>query len=221
MSDLRINMMRRTFSKNHTEAVNIVKDITSEIINDVVQLIGDRLVTSPIGRSDTAGESESDEFLGDFVTETLAKLSSEMIAADIPVPYQEPAERPATPEIFHDESDDDNNDDFVDDLVQVTLTKVSHEIINSSIFSPADDNISTIAPQTDRGTVNEQITEATTENTGKKSFFKRILGMFQKKSRTKEENNGKQKNSFKEAFRNMTTTCFRRKNRVHPSTTGD
>ena len=166
MSDLRINTMRRTFPKNHTEAVNIVKDITSGILADVMHSIEDRLV-SPVAFSDTVGESESDEYLGDFVAETLSKLSNE-INAETSLSNTE--ERPATPELFDDKSyeeptDADENDDFVDDLVQNTLTKVSCEIINySNIFSPVevdDNNTSRLGPQSDDGTVNRQGIEET------------------------------------------------------------
>ena len=227
MSDLRVNMMRRTFAKNHIEAVTIVKDITSGIIADVMHVIEDRLhvLVSPTGLADTVGESESDEHIGDFVAETLSKLSNEMIAE---TSLSNTEERPATPEVFDDKSyqepmDDDENYDFVDDLVQVTLTKVSREIINDSNISPpveVDDN--TTAPlvaQTDCGTVKNRQEE--TDGTGIKSrsFLERFLDIFQKKNH-KEGNNDKQKKSIKEKFRNM-ASCFRRHNKVGPSTAED
>ena len=100
MSDIRVNMMRRTFSKNHMAAVNIVTDITSGIIADVMHVIEDRLV-SPTGLSDTVGESESDEYFGDFVAETLSKLSYEIIAE---TSLSNTEERPATTEIVDDKA---------------------------------------------------------------------------------------------------------------------
>ena len=223
MSDLRVNMMRRIFSKNHLDAVKIVKDITSGIIADVMHVIEDRLV-SPTGLSDIVGDSESDEYLGDFVAETLSKLSNEMIAG---TSISNTEERPATPKVFDDKSyqeptDDDEYCDFVDDLVQVTLTKVSREILNDSNISPHvevdDNNTAPLGGQTDDGMVNRQ---EETDGTGIKSrsFFKRFLDIFQKKNH-KEGNNDKQKKSIKEKFRNM-ASCFRRHNKVGPSTAED
>ena len=217
MSDLRINMMRRIFSKNHTEAVNIVEDITSGIIADVMHVIEDRLV-SPTGLSDTVGESESDEYIGDFVAETLSKLSNETIAE---TSLSNTEERPVTPELFVDNSDqestDNEEDDFVDDLVQVTLANYSNI---SSPVEVDDNNEAPLGPQHDDDTVNRQDMEET-EDTGKqsRSFFKRFIDIFRKKSH-KEGKNDKQKKSIKEKFRNM-ASCFRRNNRVGPSTAED
>ena len=72
------------------------------------------------------------------------------------------------------------------------------------ISSSDEDNVAPLPldPQTDCGKVGQQVTgtEGTEDRKKSRSFFKRFIGMFQKKNH-RDESNDKQKNSLKDKFR--------------------